>query len=500
MRLCGAIARVAGLAVFGYGMVLDPMGTTDLLQQGTEECMSGDLTDYNFVDELLNLLNPGRENDASVSRTREDILHDWHALQRNTAKKIQQTDDMARRVLEINPVKVLIAQATKGAPATIARVKSNMNYLRPAQYGNFKWALFLYGGVDEWEKQDWYRESVDIVKREKIAPGGCEVAHMRSLSVEFLQDYDYVWLMDDDIDVAFLNWDLYATILASATPLVSQPSILAGSSAGRTTELEELRMVQASNGELLVAAERPYSEVMAPMIATKLWPAIHARAVSKATKCDSDLNIFWDILAFLGRIYCNITAITVVNAAPVSHVDCRTMPNVNSCFTDCERDLDTPISPELAELSLAACPNIPSDWLQRWNCDGQNIVGCLKGIRQAALGDPKHLTLHMRDDNASSAGLPVTTTTPSSSARGAHQDIPERDSNAVKEQQNPVESQKKVERPPQELRQQRVEQSQPATVYRYAPPLQQRRAEEVKVMRPQNQPKTRWVLSTRRHR
>jgi hypothetical protein len=136
---------------------------------------------------------------------------------------------------------------------------------------------------------------------------------------------------------------------------------------------------------------------MAPVISTKLWPAIQSRAAWKVTKCDSDINTFWDIAAFLGRIYCNISALLVVNSAPVSHMDCHTMPFVHECFTGCDPDMMKPISSEEAFLMQAACPGIPDDWVSRWGCDRVNLLACLDGLKKNAYSQPRQVTVTIND-------------------------------------------------------------------------------------------------------
>eukprot|EP00927_Polykrikos_kofoidii_P077750 TRINITY_DN74665_c0_g1_i1.p1 TRINITY_DN74665_c0_g1~~TRINITY_DN74665_c0_g1_i1.p1 ORF type:complete len:1361 (+),score=149.57 TRINITY_DN74665_c0_g1_i1:113-4195(+) len=402
MYLRRVVVAIAGFVRVAYGIIIDPGDAADLIQESfeenTDECLSTTgLKDTQFIGATLTALNP--DNDRGTDPNREDVLRDWHIVQQNVAKRVQDTDTAARKVRFSLPPTVLIAQAVKGEHSTIARVRANMEYLRASNRANFRWALFHYKGAEEWDRLDWYRTSPDIIRRELIPPAGCEESHIRRLSVKDLQDYDYLWLMDDDIDVTFLNWELYSTILASTKPLVSQPAILSGGITGRASDLEGLSMVHPSNGELLIAAERPHSEVMAPLVSTKLWPAIHARCLSKVTQCDADLTIFWDIAAFLGRIYCNVSAIAVLNSAPVSHVDCRTMPNVGSCFTNCEADIERPISPSEAALVQNACKAIPVNWMQRWGCESKSLVQCLHAVRNDAYTQPRQLKLRIHKED-----------------------------------------------------------------------------------------------------
>eukprot|EP00927_Polykrikos_kofoidii_P081409 TRINITY_DN7874_c0_g1_i1.p1 TRINITY_DN7874_c0_g1~~TRINITY_DN7874_c0_g1_i1.p1 ORF type:complete len:925 (+),score=99.71 TRINITY_DN7874_c0_g1_i1:38-2776(+) len=391
------VAVTACYFFLAHGIRLDgPIHANDLMQHNVDQCLTGQIVrDTTFISTTLAALRP--EGDKIIKRNKEDVVRDWHHVQTEAATWLQDTDESARKVRESNPPHVLIAQAVKGADVTINRVKANMEHLLRSKYGVFKWAFFHYDGRDMWEHYDWYNASPDIVRREIIPVGGCEESHYRRLSVKDTHDFDYIWLMDDDIDLTFLDWDLYATVLASSQSMISQPAILSGSFTGRTSDVPGLTMVPASNGELLIMSETHTSEVMTPLISTKLWPAIQARLLSKVTKCDSDINMFWDLVAFLGRIYCNYSAITVLNAAPASHVDCRDMPNVGSCFSGCEGDLSRPVSMFEAELALATCKNIPPDWSQRYGCDAKPLTECAAVIRSAAFAvQPKVLRLRIK--------------------------------------------------------------------------------------------------------
>eukprot|EP00927_Polykrikos_kofoidii_P081412 TRINITY_DN7874_c0_g2_i1.p1 TRINITY_DN7874_c0_g2~~TRINITY_DN7874_c0_g2_i1.p1 ORF type:complete len:1447 (+),score=264.16 TRINITY_DN7874_c0_g2_i1:67-4407(+) len=389
------VAATVGIAYLAQGIIFDPMNASDLMQQTAEERSSGQVVrDTAFIGATLAMLKPN--GDKSIKGDKDGILQDWRLVQRNAAKWLQDMDESARKVRDSKPPVVLIVQAVKGADVTIRRVRSNMEHLLGSRYGIFKWALFHYEKPELWETHDWYKGSPDIIRREMVPPG-CEQGHMRRLSVKDVQGFDYVWLMDDDVDVTFLDWELYATVLSSSRPLVSQPAILSGRFTGRTSDVPGLSMVPASNGELLIMSETQSSEVVTPLISTKMWPAIRARILSKVTKCDADINMFWDLLAFLGRIFCDSSAITLLNAAPISHVDCQDMPNVGSCFSGCDADVNRPVSILEAELMQTVCQNIPDDWTQRYGCDVKTLNDCLVTVRNEAFTvKPKQLRLRIR--------------------------------------------------------------------------------------------------------
>merc|ERR1712087_572483 len=78
-------------------------------------------------------------------------------------------------------------------------------------------------------------------------------------------------------------------------------------------------------GELPVAAEVPRTEVMAPMIHTSLWPIVYGRLLKNDNAVVSTVSDTWDAAAVWHRLMSNGTGPLLVNAAPVIHMDTRTI-------------------------------------------------------------------------------------------------------------------------------------------------------------------------------
>eukprot|EP00927_Polykrikos_kofoidii_P000458 TRINITY_DN1016_c0_g1_i8.p1 TRINITY_DN1016_c0_g1~~TRINITY_DN1016_c0_g1_i8.p1 ORF type:complete len:1034 (-),score=168.56 TRINITY_DN1016_c0_g1_i8:162-3263(-) len=388
MKLLRFVAAVASNHL-AKGIMLDPV---------EHECVVNSIVKSTaFIGSTLSLVKPNEP-------FREDqIVREWRDVQSNAARRLQDSDAAARRNHDGKPATVLIVQAVRGEKATISRVRSNMEYLRRSPAGDFRWALFHYEDIEKWKEQDWYRTSPDIIRREVVHAADAEDLYLRRVTVKDLQDYDYIWLMNDDVDVTFLEWELYSTILAMSRPLVSQPALFSHDYRGRGSDSDGQTMMQVRDGELLVAAERRRSEELAPVLSKDLWLAVHSRASAKAATCLTDLRMFWDIIAFLGRIYCNISAVAVLNAAPVNYMDCSSsssVPNVGNCTADVSR----PVSAESAAAVREVCKDIPPNWMARWGCEKKSVADCLSAILEDAYTEPRTLKLKVRQYESSGPG------------------------------------------------------------------------------------------------
>jgi len=194
--------------------------------------------------------------------------------------------------------------------------------------------------------------------------------------------YDYVWLLDEDIRVDFLNWDFYRTVLATLDPMVSQPVIIPKAQYKRSTGVTRLRMAMPKDNTFVMAFETPRSEVQAPVISTKIWAAVHERNMGNDRLNDWYIDDFWDAVAFLGEAKCHKTGVLAVNAAPVRHMDCHNLFKGTKCVEGCGAgDANCrPVSEKEARLvqeafGAAGC-EVADDWAEDWPCNGKPIHDC----------------------------------------------------------------------------------------------------------------------------
>lgn len=100
------------------------------------------------------------------------------------------------------------------------------------------------------------------------------------LNKNVIHGFDYVWLLDDDLDLTFFNWELARLLLKKLDPLVAAPGILPMRKNGRTSYWEVTHAkphFDPSTFSLSVARNVDFVEVMTPIIATKFWPIIFDR-------------------------------------------------------------------------------------------------------------------------------------------------------------------------------------------------------------------------------
>ena len=89
--------------------------------------------------------------------------------------------------------------------------------------------------------------------------------------------YDYVWLVDEDMDLSFFSWELARLILYRLDPLVAAPGVVPVSRSGRRSIWETTHM-QASywsgTNSLVLARNSWFAEAMVPFISTRFWPLV----------------------------------------------------------------------------------------------------------------------------------------------------------------------------------------------------------------------------------
>jgi len=125
----------------------------------------------------------------------------------------------------------------------------------------------------------------------------------------------------------FFRWDLYRAVLTTLNPLVSQPSILPPFGQGQSSAIKSLDIHSSCSEGFPVAMELPRSEVQAPMLSTKIWPAVRTRMRNGPGLSAWFTDSFWDAIAQKAKYDFNCGQIgpLLVNAAPVWHQSWKTL-------------------------------------------------------------------------------------------------------------------------------------------------------------------------------
>eukprot|EP00927_Polykrikos_kofoidii_P050088 TRINITY_DN4402_c0_g2_i1.p1 TRINITY_DN4402_c0_g2~~TRINITY_DN4402_c0_g2_i1.p1 ORF type:complete len:608 (-),score=66.67 TRINITY_DN4402_c0_g2_i1:23-1846(-) len=335
--------------------------------------------DIEFLSDAIKQIFP----DAPPPRSAQDVAAGWAKAQ---YLLYSHAFPGYPRTSVLSPVSILIVQALKFA--SLELFISNLHYVGGLTATTIKWAHFYYDSrAEDWNNIGWYRNDPDIIVRKNIPRGTCEYVHFSMLEPGVASLFDYVWLLDEDVDLRYMNFNLYHLVLKSLSPVVSQPSVLLGAVGGKSSLLPGIPTRLAVNNHFVVAAENELSEVMTPFISTKIWPALRQWMSRKTSICDSDVSMFWDVGAMLKKLYCKSAGTLIVNAAPVSHIDCRSNTDAGKCWHNCGDDMAKPMNQEEARLLGQVCPLIPPDWLVRHGCDRLSLTDCLHSLRQAGHGD-----------------------------------------------------------------------------------------------------------------
>mmetsp|Transcript_119543 Transcript_119543/g.372460 ORF Transcript_119543/g.372460 Transcript_119543/m.372460 type:complete len:547 (+) Transcript_119543:76-1716(+) len=217
---------------------------------------------------------------------------------------------------------VLVVSPVAGDERSVATFEYNMEKLMGNGAGDiFSFALFHYdANTTLWQRAPWYSGSGSPIVFRDARPL-CKGQAWSAITPQMASKYDYVWLMDGDLQLDYFSWDLYRSVLSALDPLVSQPAILARDGGGRSTDIGQLRMVGLERGVFPVAREVNRSEGMAVLLQRRVWPALHERLLGNDPRTIWYASDFWDAVALVAALACGRTGVLLVNAAPVRHLN-----------------------------------------------------------------------------------------------------------------------------------------------------------------------------------
>ncbi|CAK0801405.1 unnamed protein product [Prorocentrum cordatum] len=203
----------------------------------------------------------------------------WHAYQDKLAHQLLSEHPDGQRK---KPYKILVVSAVHDTDSMVEIFEVNMNRLLANKQGDkFEFAIFhIDSKATEWKKRKWYRRRRGPVVMKKHG-AGCKPQFWAQITPMMVATgkYDYVWLLDEDIRLDFLNWDFYRTVLSTVDPLVSQPVIVPKQPGKRSTGVTKLQMKVPEGNNFMIAYETQRSEVQAPIISSKIWDAVHERNI-----------------------------------------------------------------------------------------------------------------------------------------------------------------------------------------------------------------------------
>jgi len=374
----------------------------------------------------------GEDADARVCQQRDDaVVNDflwevaggsrsealnerWHRFQGEILGKLRRSLPQPSRAF-----KTLVVMPVRNSEVAVADFRSNqLRLLNNTSGDRFEFALFHYdSGNSAWANKSWYKNGTTIVHKQ--VGEFCKGHVWSQVTPEWAKHYDYIWLMDGDLSLDFFSWDLYRTVVAGTDPLVSQPAVLPKGPWERSTDIPVLRMVARQANVFPVAIEVPRSESMAPLISTRLWPAVHARLLSSDKRSIWYDNYMWDTAAFLSALQCGKPGILMINASPVRHLNCHDLMKFDAkkrnvtelCFWGCGEHKENCQHLSGGEISLMRegltnyCDISARHELQCNNTFEHCFQGIIKQVRRKELvdvGAEKIMTArtHCKYDNA----------------------------------------------------------------------------------------------------
>ena len=252
---------------------------------------------------------------------------DWSLYQTTTA------EEMAKSFLSpemaAGKLKILVVTPVDNSAVTVDRWRKNMRRLSNNKAGDvFDFAFYHHDGQNSlWERHAWYASNPHVVTRRVKA--GCKLSFWQDVPVSVADHYDYIWLLDSDMDTRFFHWDLFRTLLKILRPPVAQPALVSREEGARSSDHEWLHMqVNEREGEMMLAREVKFVEVNAAVVSAPMWRAFRQRIETHDPSSVWGSDAWWSKVARLAKTHCaapSAIAGIILDASPLVHMDTRSM-------------------------------------------------------------------------------------------------------------------------------------------------------------------------------
>ena len=266
-----------------------------------------------------------------------DVRSDWTGFQLSIESSLKDPSRWPQsRVpspLRDSKLKVLAVAPVGNTAGSVDNWAGIVSRLMRNRHGDtFDFAFFHYSGSNDlWLREAWYADGESI--RVRSLERGCKLDYWQTLgppNIEIYGKYDYVWLIDEDLDFTFFDWDIFRSFLLRFSPVVATPAIVPVKEGMRGADYPNMKMRGGTaGGEVVLARSVPAIEVMAAVISTRVWPAIQERMRGREGRSDYGMDGWWSKLGRLAKEYCDGAQVgnLVVDATPLVHLDTRTIDN-----------------------------------------------------------------------------------------------------------------------------------------------------------------------------
>ena len=141
--------------------------------------------------------------------------------------------------------------------------------------------------VDNWKKLfNYYNE--DNVKH--IITDGCKSKHWKYLSPLYTNEYEYIWLIDGDMNLKDWNWDIYRSYL-KPDDYVSQPAIIQNDPS-HNMFYKKLKYIPGKK-----ITKTNLIEQQACLIKRDLWNAMYNKVLYSNNYTSWEIEWYWNEIA-----------------------------------------------------------------------------------------------------------------------------------------------------------------------------------------------------------
>lgn len=143
--------------------------------------------------------------------------------------------------------------------------------------------------------------------------------------------FEYVWLFDEDMNVASFDVQAFFSIAALYKPIISQPRISPHKPGGRSTDYHKLRY---TSKQTPVFVPLCFVETQSPVVAAFAWkrtlhPALVRLPVFSLKRSTGGMSHYW--CGLMSRAYANATgSVCGIINVPLIHMDTRTIMRSDS--------------------------------------------------------------------------------------------------------------------------------------------------------------------------
>lgn len=168
---------------------------------------------------------------------------------------------------------------------------------------------------------------------------GCKLSHWKKIPQNLTNMYDYIWFLDEDIDLRPVDWNLMHKVAALRPPVFQlailppnncQENLRSHNDKCRSTDIVFLRNTSDSADFRYIRR----TEVQATLVDSRLWKVLHHRIQKKNKYSVWGVDTVWDQMAYYLHGQLDTLPPLILNTF-VMHHNFRTMDKKSFCVRKC---------------------------------------------------------------------------------------------------------------------------------------------------------------------